>query len=138
MRKEDLVRYQPDNVQLEQFPDRLDINSQSFECAYRFEPGREDDGVTLKVPSALAPAIQPQSIDWLIPGLYPQKIEALIKGLPKAYRKQLVPIRDTVDIIVRDMPQTPALLISALGDFIYRRFGVDIPSAAWSDRSPCS
>jgi ATP-dependent helicase HrpA len=135
MKKENLFRYQPDNGQLEQFPNRLKINNQSFECSYCFEPGGEDDGITLKVPSALAPAVQPQRIDWLIPGLYPQKVEALIKGLPKVYRKQLVPIRDTVNIIVRDMPQTPTLLVSALGEFIYRRFGVDIPSTAWSEES---
>ncbi|MBT8371622.1 MAG: DUF3418 domain-containing protein, partial [Deltaproteobacteria bacterium] len=135
MQKKDLQRYRPDEVQLEQFPNRLDINSQTFECSYCFEPGREDDGVTLKVPSALAPTVQPQSMDWLIPGLYPQKIEALLKGLPKAYRKKLVPVKNTVDIIVREMPKTPTLLVSALGDFIHRRFGVDIPSAAWLDES---
>jgi ATP-dependent helicase HrpA len=59
----------------------------------------------------------------------------LIKGLPKAYRKKLVPVKNTVDIIIREMPKSQTSLVSVLGDFIYRRFGVDIPAAAWSTES---
>ena len=135
MQKEILLRYQPNDDELIQYPTRLDINRHVFECSYCFDPGKDDDGVTVNVPSALAPSVSPGSIDWLVPGLYPEKIEMLIKGLPKAYRKKLVPIKNTVDIIVREMPESQTSLVSALGDFIYRRFGVDIPAAAWSTDS---
>jgi ATP-dependent helicase HrpA len=135
MQKETLLRYQPNNDELIQYPTRLDINRHVFECSYRFDPGKDDDGVTVNVPSALAPSVSAATMDWLVPGLYPEKIEFLIKGLPKAYRKKLVPVKHTVDIIVREMPQRPTSLVSALGDFIYRRFGVDIPAAAWSTNS---
>jgi len=106
-----------------------------FNCAYAFEPGQNNDGVTVKIPAALASSVPSEAIDWLVPGLYPEKIEGLIKGLPKSYRKRLVPVNDTVEIICREMPQTDGSLISALGQFIYRRFGVDIPAAAWSDET---
>ncbi|MEX1328205.1 MAG: DUF3418 domain-containing protein [Desulfobacterales bacterium] len=135
MQKETLLQYQPDTGELVQYPARLDINRHVFECSYRFDPGKDDDGVTVTVPSALAQSVSPGTIDWLVPGLYPEKIEFLIKGLPKAYRKKLVPIKKTVDIIVREMPERQTSLVSALGDFIYRRFGVDIPAAAWSTDS---
>jgi len=135
MEKDALLAQTPDDEQLDQFPDRLDIENHSLECSYCFDPGKVDDGVTVKVPSALAPSVAPESIDWLVPGLYPQKIEALIKGLPKTYRRKLVPVKNTVDIIIREMPKTPTSLISALGEFIYRRFGLDIPAAAWSEES---
>jgi ATP-dependent helicase HrpA len=135
MQKETLLQYQPDTGELVQYPARLDINRHVFECSYRFDPGKDDDGVTVTVPSALAQSVSPGTIDWLVPGLYPEKIEFLIKGLPKAYRKKLVPIKHTVDIIVREMPERQTSLVSALGDFIYRRFGVDIPAAAWSTDS---
>ncbi len=65
----------------------------------------------------------PEAIDWLVPGIYPEKIEGLIKGLPKTYRKKLVPVKDTVEIICREMSKTDSSLISALGKFIYHRFG---------------
>jgi len=135
MEKETLLQYQPDNGELVQYPTRLDINRQAFECSYCFDPAKDDDGVTVKVPSALAQSVSPETIDWLVPGLYPEKIEVLIKGLPKAYRKKLVPVKNTVNIIVREMPKSQTALVSALGDFIYRRFGVDIPAAAWSTES---
>ena len=122
MQKETLLQYQPDTGELVQYPTRLDINRHVFECSYRFDPGEDDDGVTVNVPSALAKSVSPGTIDWLVPGLYPEKIEFLIKGLPKVYRKKFVPIKHTVDIIVREMPERQTSLVSALGDFIYRRF----------------
>ena len=135
MENETLLQYQPDKGELVQYPSRLDINRHAFECSYCFDPGKDDDGVTVKVPSVLAQSVSPETIDWLVPGLYPEKIEVLIKGLPKAYRKKLVPVKNTVGIIVREMPKSQTSLVSALGDFIYRRFGVDIPAAAWSTES---
>lgn len=135
MEKDALLAQTPDDEQLDQFPDRLDIENHSLECSYCFDPGKVDDGVTVKVPSTLAPSVSPESIDWLVPGLYPEKIETLIKGLPKTYRRKLVPVKNTVDVIIREMPKTQTSLISALGDFIYRRFGLDIPAAAWSEES---
>jgi ATP-dependent helicase HrpA len=135
MEKDALLAQTPDDEQLDQYPDRLEVENHSLECTYCFDPGKVDDGVTLKVPSALAPSVAPESIDWLIPGLYPEKIETLIKGLPKTYRRKLVPVKNTVDVIIREMPKTQTSLISALGDFIYRRFGLDIPASAWSEES---
>ena len=135
MGKDAILAYPPDDVQLAQYPDRLDFENHSLECSYCFEPGKDEDGVTVKVPSALAPSVSPESIEWLVPGLYPEKTEALIKGLPKKYRRKLVPVKNTVDVIIREMPKTRISLISALGDFIYRRFGLDIPASAWSQES---
>ena len=135
LEKDALLAQNPDDEQLDQYPDHLDIENNSLECAYCFDPGKDDDGVTLKIPSALAPSVSPESIDWLVPGLYPQKIEALIKGLPKKYRRKLVPVKNTVDVIIHEMPKSRTSLISALGEFIYRRFGLDIPAAAWPEES---
>ena len=42
-------------------------------------------------------------LDWVVPGLFREKITALIKGLTKQYRKQLVPVSETVDIIMTEM-----------------------------------
>ncbi|MBC8432994.1 MAG: ATP-dependent RNA helicase HrpA [Desulfobacterales bacterium] len=129
----DIRQYSPDKAELSHFPDRLDIGNQSFDCTYSFQPGENVDGVTVKIPSSLASAIPSDSTDWLVPGLYQEKITALIKGLPKAFRKQLVPVTRTVDVIINAMPKEENSLITALGKFIYSRFNVDIPAAAWSE-----
>ena len=55
--------------------------------------------------------------------------------MPKSYRKKLVPVKDTVEIICREMPKTQDSLISVLGEFVYKRFGVDIPAAAWPEEN---
>lgn len=133
MKQEDLLRKAPDETKLAMFPDRISLGSRKYECTYRFDPGQDDDGVTIKVPLSAAAAVPAETIDWLVPGLYREKLTALIKGLPKEYRKQLVPISDTVEVIINEMPRSESSLLTELGKFIFNRFGVDIPAAAWPD-----
>ena len=133
MKPEDITRYAPDEKELSLFPDRIDLGRLSLDCTYRFEPGTSDDGVTVNIPASMASAVPSEPLEWLVPGLYREKITTLIKGLPKTFRKKLVPVADTVDVIISEMPKTKTSLITALGNFIYRRFGIDIPSSAWPD-----
>ena len=65
---------------------------QRFRLAYRFEPGAEDDGVTVEMPLALLAARRRRSeFSWLVPGLREELVTALLKSLPKAIRKNVVP-----------------------------------------------
>jgi ATP-dependent helicase HrpA len=131
MSEEDLMLYRPDAGELALFPERHEAAGQALELGYRFEPGSETDGVTLHVPAALAPAVAPEAVEWLVPGLLREKVEVLVRGLPKAVRKRLAPLNATVDLIAREMPQGKGAFLTALGEFILRRFGVDIPASAW-------
>ncbi len=131
MAPEDIIRYTPDEKELSRFPDRLDLGHLRLDCAYRFDPGSADDGVTVNIPAAVASLVPSESLEWLVPGLYREKVTALIKGLPKNYRKKLVPVADTVDIVINEMPNTRTSLITTLGNFIYTRFNIDIPASAW-------
>jgi ATP-dependent helicase HrpA len=131
MREEELVARRPQASELSLYPQQIDLGNQVLDCSYRFEPGDDEDGLTVIVPATLADQIPAEALDWLVPGLHREKIEALIKSLPKAYRKQLVPVKDRVAIIGREMEYTGGTLVAALGKFIYERFGVDIPASAW-------
>jgi len=133
MKPEDITRYALDEKELSLFPDRIDLGGLSLDCTYRFEPGSSDDGVTVNIPAPMTAVVPSESLEWLVPGLYREKITTLIKGLPKTFRKKLVPVTNTVNIIINEMPKTKTSLITALGNFIYTRFGVDIPSSAWPD-----
>lgn len=131
MSEEDLMLCRPDAGELTLFPERFEAAGQALELGYRFEPGSEADGVTLHVPAAVASAVPPEAVEWLVPGLLREKVDALVRGLPKAVRKRLVPLNETVDLIVREMPQGKGAFLTALGEFIHRRFKVDIPASAW-------
>jgi ATP-dependent helicase HrpA len=131
MTREDLLNYAPPEALLAQFPDRVELGKNAFVCSYRFDPGSNTDGITVKIPSTVAPLVPAEKVDWLVPGLYPEKLGALIKGLPKKYRKKLVPVAETVDLIVKQMPQNQGNLITTLGNFIYKHFDLDIPATAW-------
>jgi len=127
----DLIISEPDLGVLSMFPDRMSINERQFDLAYRFSPGQKNDGITIKVPSTLASQVSAAALDWLVPGLLKEKIFAVIKGLPKRYRKQLVPVSESVNVIMTEMERTDQSLINCLGKFIYQRFKVDIPASAW-------
>ena len=135
MNQKDLFRYMPDDEELALYPDQLRLGQQDYPCEYHFEPGEACDGLTVKIPLTMAPEIRADDLDWLVPGLHKEKITALIKGLPKSYRKQLVPVADTVDIILAEMPRNEAPLLTMLADYIHQRFGVNIPAPAWNTQS---
>ena len=131
MTEQDILRMSPDADELAQYPDETAIGRGTFKFAYKFAPGKPDDGITIKVPSSLAAHVSPEHLDWIVPGLFREKLTALIKGLAKKYRKQLVPVSNTVDVVLSEMQRTNEPLVSALGAFIYKRFGVDIPASEW-------
>jgi len=132
LEEQDLLLYRPDNGELAQFPEKITIGSNRFGFSYKFAPGDEEDGVTISIPSSLASTIPVERIEWGVLGLFREKVTALIKGLPKQYRKQLVPVSMTVDVIMEEMEKEDQSLLTTLAQFIYRRYSVDIPASAWS------
>ena len=133
MTAEELFRYFPKDEELSLYPESIKLGDRDFDTIYNYDPGVEKDGVTVKIPSTLAASVPHEQLDYLVPGLYKEKIAALVKGLPKEIRKKLVPLPSTVDIIFNEMPRIDSSLISTLGSFIYKRFGVDIPASAWTE-----
>ena len=94
------MNYCPEEAELGLYPERIKAGGLSLGLRYRFEPGAEADGVTLQVPSALAAAVPPTAMDWLVPGLLREKVDILLKGLPKSMRSRLMPLNETVDAIL--------------------------------------
>ena len=130
--EQDFVRAAPDKEDLTRFPDRLEVGGRRFETAYKFAPGAEEDGVTLKVPADLVGDVPAEPLEWGVPGQYREKITALIKGLPKKYRKLLVPVPETAAVILREMEPKDASLHRNLARFVKQRLKVEIPEAEWA------
>ncbi|HVP91576.1 MAG TPA: DUF3418 domain-containing protein, partial [Terriglobales bacterium] len=132
--EDDLVAARPDADAVASFPDTVEVAGRPFPAVYRFAPGEEDDGVTLRVPATLLSAIPPERLEWGVPGNYEDKIAALIKGLPKRYRKLLVPVGEKAAVVAAEMPRAPeeAPLFRAVAEFTKRRFAADIPVREWA------
>jgi ATP-dependent helicase HrpA len=132
LKESNLLLSHPDEKELAEYPDHMVTGGRTYEFTYAFAPGREEDGVSLKVPSGQVSRVPLESLDWGVPGLLKEKVTALIKGLPKTYRKQLVPVAQTVEVILREMEKGEPSLVNALARFVYRKFGVDIPASVWA------
>ncbi|QTP54514.1 ATP-dependent RNA helicase HrpA [Billgrantia sulfidoxydans] len=114
-----------------QYPDELLLGGVRYPLDYRFEPGAPDDGVTLTVPAAMLPQLPRARLEWLVPGLLREKCIALLKSLPKAIRRQVVPIPDWVDAALETLTPDDVPLTEALGEFLRRRTGVRVHPDDW-------
>ena len=94
--REQLMRHDAAGVTSERFPPQMEIHSQRYPLSYHFEPGTEDDGVTLTVPVAALNQVPAVRCEWLVPGLLEQKAAQFVKTLPQKYRHRLQPIDEFV------------------------------------------
>lgn len=88
----------------DRFPKYFALGDARLALHYRFEPGAEDDGVTLDVPLHLLKALDPARLSWLVPGLVDEKAAELIRSLPKALRRNYVPAPDFARAFVQAYP----------------------------------
>ncbi|WP_459869410.1 ATP-dependent RNA helicase HrpA [Halomonas shantousis] len=129
--KADLMAREAEDVTVEQYPDELVWNGVRYPLSYHFAPGASDDGVTLTLPAAMLSQLPAARLEWLVPGLLREKCIALLKSLPKAVRKQVVPIPDWVDAALATLTPDDVPLTEALGEFLRRRTGLRLPPDAW-------
>ena len=93
------------------YPDTWTQGELHFALTYRFEPGAEDDGVSVHIPLPVLNRVSPAGFDWLVPGLREQLLNALIRSLPKDLRRSFVPIADVVrDLLGRITPEQGRLV----------------------------
>ncbi len=130
--RESLLRRDPDAGMAQQFPDSLSVADLQLPLRYSFAPGKAADGVTVVVPLAALNRLSPARFEWLVPGLLREKCIELLKSLPRPWRKQLVPVPDTVDRLLPLLHPDEHALTSSLAAAIRRLTGVDIPASAWS------
>src|SRR5690242_11274725 len=111
------------------FPDAMDVGNQRLAFDYRFIPGDEADGVTLRVPLPLLNAVPAARCEWLVPGLLQDKVAALIRSLPKAQRRNFVPAPEFARAFVEAEAPRDAPLVDALSAFLKRVTGVAVDTS---------
>ncbi len=132
-KREDLLRTIPDANEIALFPGHIEVSGQMISLSYRFCPGDEADGVTVKIPLDIIFSLPPGPFEWLVPGLLEEKITFLLKSLPKQVRRKLVPIPRTAREITQRLKGTGGSLLRALGQVLSREYGLQIDREMWPD-----
>jgi ATP-dependent helicase HrpA len=112
------------------FPAEVRVADQDVGLDYAYAPGEEHDGITVKLPVALAPLVQPGMLDWLVPGLREEQVEFLLKQLPKAIRVSLMPLAPKVKDLAAAL--SPSDGLDALCQLVRQKYGVQVPATAWT------
>ncbi len=89
------------------FPDvwRHDLGEHVLELplTYRYSPGEPLDGVTVHVPLSALNQIDDPHFDWQVPGNRRALVDVLVRSLPKATRRELIPLADTIETVVAEL-----------------------------------
>lgn len=126
-----LMQHSAGDITEEQYPKKLIINNTTLPLSYHFEPGTPEDGVTLTVHAALLNTLNPVQFEWLIPALLRDKISQLIKTLPKAIRKNFVPVPQYADACIDAITEKDHPLLQTISQQLTRMSGIIIPDDAW-------
>jgi len=111
------------------FPNQVLVAEQPAALEYAYAPGQEHDGITVKLPVALAQRVDPGMLDWVVPGLRAQQIEFLLKALPKSLRVPLMPLAPKVAELAASLQ--PDAGLEGLRKLILERYRVTIPPNTW-------
>ncbi|MDZ5446551.1 ATP-dependent RNA helicase HrpA [Micromonospora sp. 4G57] len=113
------------------YPDEWRADGVALPLTYRFEPGTPTDGVTVDIPLPMLNQVPAESFDWQVPGLREELVVALIRSLPKAIRRNFVPVPDYARAALAAMPAGEEPLLDALTRQLRRMTGVTVPRDAW-------
>jgi ATP-dependent helicase HrpA len=133
MREEDVLARDAKEVTAAQYPDILQLGELQLPLTYHFEPHHPRDGVTLRVPAPLLPQLPADRLEWLVPGLIEAKAIALVRNLPKALRKNFVPVPDFVGAALSKIAFGQGSLPESLGRELTRMTGARVSDEAWEE-----
>lgn len=115
------------------FPDCIHWEGIDYQLSYCFQPGTDQDGVTVIVPLSILHQVPMHRFEWLVPGLLREKCIALVKGLPKTQRRRFVPVPDYVDKALQAMRPDNLPLVEQLAHQLKRHTGVALDKAVWQE-----
>ena len=90
------------------YPDMWRQGDIELPLTYRFAPGEPLDGVTVHIPLDALNQVRDEGFDWQIPGYRRELVDALVRSLPKALRRQMIPLADTIEDVWERLPHEPA------------------------------
>ncbi|MFJ6197784.1 ATP-dependent RNA helicase HrpA [Micromonospora sp. NPDC092111] len=113
------------------YPDEWRADGVALPLRYTFDPTAPTDGVTVDIPLPLLNQVPAESFDWQVPGLREELVIALIRSLPKAVRRNFVPVPDYARAALAAITPGAEPLLDALTRQLRRMTGVTVPREAW-------
>ncbi|MBR2372704.1 MAG: ATP-dependent RNA helicase HrpA, partial [Lentisphaeria bacterium] len=126
---EQIMQEQYNRLVPENFPDWLFFGNVHFQLNYIFDPGADNDGITMYVPEDQMNMLPEWALDYQVPGFLPELVEVLLRGLPREERRKISVQECTAEFIDarnsgRILKEQP--LYEALAEFLFRHAGIDI------------
>jgi ATP-dependent helicase HrpA len=115
----------------EHYPDTWRQGELALPLTYQFEPGTAADGVTVHIGLTQLAQVTAAGFDWQIPGLREELVTALIRSLPKAVRRNFVPVPDHARAFIDVAKPTDGPLLDTLEVHLRRHTGVLVPRRDW-------
>jgi ATP-dependent helicase HrpA len=126
-----LVRPGAEQVTEDEFPSYMVVAGAPLPLRYRFEPGHEEDGVTLSVPLAMLNQLDARRCEWLVPGHVQEKMAALIRSLPRHLRRNFSPAAQFAQSCAQAAPFAVGGLLDALSSALKKISGFHVPRETW-------
>ena len=122
-------------------PDVWQAGDLALPVSYRFEPGSDDDGVTVHVPVDVLARLGGDAFAWQVPAMREELVTELIRSLPKDLRRNFVPAPDTARVVLADLEPGPGAdqqpLLAGVQRALHRLRGVLVPLDAFDlDKIP--
>ncbi|MBO6514043.1 MAG: ATP-dependent RNA helicase HrpA [Phycisphaerales bacterium] len=88
MTENDLVLTTDSGVTGKSHPDSVEVGPRNAGLSYRYLPGEDVDGVSVRVRVEDLPHLTRDVLEWSVPGYLVERMETMIRSLPKQYRRQ--------------------------------------------------
>jgi ATP-dependent helicase HrpA len=120
------------------YPAILPLENRVLPLHYAYQPGQDQDGVTLEVKVAEAETLTAAALDWAVPGHLLAKVEHHLRAMPKEVRRHFVPLAETTRQLAEAAAARDRLtgrretLTEALAVLVRERFGLTLPPEQWA------
>ena len=94
---DDIVLVPLEELHEEDYPDYLTFSGMRFRLKYVFDPGEENDGITLLARQELLNLIDPCLPDYMVPGWLSEKVGFMLRSMNKSLRRQFMPLDEVQD-----------------------------------------
>lgn len=133
MTPSDVLLAEPDEKALRDWPDAAKVRGVSVPLIYNYNPGGDDDGVTVRLTAPLLAADETARLAVTIPGIRREIVRERLQSLPKSCRRRLPTLNEVTDVILRNWDETKGPATEDLRRLLKLHYDLDLPATLWRE-----